>query len=98
MNKISLIGTTRGGRLAEISRLLTSLDIGMMNEVEIIFVDQSCDASVRGLFEEFRERVTFKLISASPCSLSKARNIGLKQAAGNIIGFCDDDAFYDETS
>lgn len=92
-NKISLIGTTQGGREFEIERLLQSLS-GSSDFLELIFVDQTPDTQVEEIVAKYKNSVTVKLIKSAKVSLSKARNLALAQATGNIFGFCDDDAFY----
>lgn len=92
-NKLVLIGTTQGGRTRQIDRLLNSL-IGFDN-IQLLFVDQTTDNSVSAVFDKFSQSIDYVLIKADKCSLSKARNLALLKASGDIIGFCDDDAIYD---
>lgn len=93
-NKISLIGTTVGGRDKQIIRLFNSV-VGFKGRLEIIFVDQTHDKNVRNLVDKFSNDIDFLIVDSERCSLSSARNLALKSAKGNIIAFCDDDAFYD---
>ena len=61
-------------------------------EVEIIFVDQSV-----GLFDSVLEEFPMlKILSVRTgrCSLSAARNLGMKHATGSIFAFPDDDCTY----
>ncbi|MCU7794247.1 glycosyltransferase [Aeromonas veronii] len=94
VNKVSLIGTSQGGREVEVERLLQSL-IGTNSFLEVVFVDQSNDDKISEIVKKYEKEVSFVLLKSLPISLSKARNIALKHCSGNIIGFCDDDAFYD---
>lgn len=93
--KLSLIGTSRGERPDEVVRLLKSLPKNN-DYIELIFVDQSNNEEINDIFSEYIDLIKFKLIKSGPCSLSTARNIALAHATGNILGFCDDDAFYNE--
>lgn len=93
-NRISLIGTSQGGRKSEIIRLLDSLSCYKDNNLELIFVDQTNSDELDDIFDLYNSFVNYKLIKSDKCSLSKARNIALKYASGNIVGFCDDDAYY----
>lgn len=93
-NNITLIGTSQGGRISEVKRLLDSLCYYNGDNIELIFVDQSDTVELINLFNEYKALLNYKLIKSEKCSLSKARNIAISHASGNIIGFCDDDAFY----
>lgn len=93
-NKISLIGTSQGGRKDKIIRLLSSLSCYNDNNLELIFVDQTNNDELHEVFTSYNSSVNYKLIKSDKCSLSKARNIALKYASGNVVGFCDDDAYY----
>lgn len=95
-NKISLVGTTQGGREFEVDRLFNSL-VGTKDFLEVVFVDQSESSVIEEIVNKYRNTVSITLIKSEKLSLSKARNLALREVSGNIIGFCDDDAFY-ETS
>ncbi|MFM5693115.1 glycosyltransferase family 2 protein [Aeromonas caviae] len=97
VNKISLIGTSQGGREFEVERLFRSL-VGTFNFLEVIFIDQSDDYEIESLVNKYKNKVNIILLNTPKLSLSKARNMGLDICSGNIIGFCDDDAFYDYES
>ena len=93
-NKISLVGTTQGGREFEVDRLFNSL-VGTKGFLEVVFVDQSESSAIENIVNKYKDTVTIKLIKSGKQSLSKARNLALREVSGNIIGFCDDDAFYE---
>ena len=95
--RLSLIGTSQGGREKEIFRLLESL-VSVRDSVELVFVDQTRSDAISSVFDKFIGLVNFNLIKTDPCSLSIARNLALDNAKGDIIGFCDDDAFYSASS
>lgn len=92
--KISLIGTTQGGRDKEIERLLNSIASSTYKNLEIIFIDQTDDIIIEQLFLKHAKNIKYKLVKSNKVPLSTARNQGLKLCSGNVIGFCDDDAFY----
>ena len=93
-NRITLIGTSQGGRPYEVDRLLKSL-IGTTEFLEVIFVDQSDNDEILNITLQYQDKVSITLLKRGKMSLSKARNIAIAYSSGNIISFCDDDAFYD---
>ncbi|MEL4371497.1 glycosyltransferase family 2 protein [Shewanella xiamenensis] len=93
-NKISIIGTSQGGRGDLIVRMLESLSYCEV-DLEVVFVDQSSDNNIEKIFNDYKHKVNFKLIKSGKISLSKARNIAVSNSTGNLLTFCDDDAFYD---
>lgn len=88
--KISLIVTTQGNREEEVNRLLKSIEEQTYKEYEVIFVDQSSEAKYKYLSELYY----IKYINTEKISLSKARNIAIKAATGDVIGLSDDDCWY----
>jgi glycosyltransferase involved in cell wall biosynthesis len=91
---ISLIVATVG-RTMELERLLTSLDAQSYKGFEILFVDQNPDdrlVAVRQKYPRLRVRHL-----RSERGLSRARNVGLREANGQIIAFPDDDCWYPST-
>lgn len=93
--RVSLIGTSQGGRNPEINRLLKSINESESKSfLEVVFVDQSDDDQISNIFENYKYTINYKIIKSRKLSLSKARNLALRNCTGDIIGFCDDDAFY----
>ena len=91
--QLSLIVATLG-REAELARCLASLAAQTSRDFEVVIVDQNPDDRVAALLE--RERLPFPLTHVrAPQGLSRARNVGLRLARGNIVGFPDDDCWYD---
>lgn len=91
--QLSLIVATLG-REAELARCLGSLAAQTRRDFEVVVVDQNADDRVAALLD--RERVPFPLTHVrAPPGLSRARNVGLRLARGNIVGFPDDDCWYD---
>lgn len=94
--KLSLIMATIG-RFEDIKFLMESLNKQTYRNFELIVVDQNKHEKLKELVNEYQKFFTIKYIKSSP-GLSKARNIGLKVVEGDIIGFPDDDCWYDETT
>lgn len=89
----SLIVTTQGNRTNEFERFLISLQKQQGIDYELIVIDQSLGTEVEDLCRKYTN--TRKYIrSNGVISLSKARNIGLENAEGNIVAFPDDDCWY----
>jgi glycosyltransferase involved in cell wall biosynthesis len=61
--------------------------------VEVIVVDQNGDDRVREITTPWRAHLEVRVLNA-PRGLSRARNVGLPHARGQIIAFPDDDAWY----
>jgi glycosyltransferase involved in cell wall biosynthesis len=79
-------------RVAEPERLLKSLDEQTYSDFEVILIDQNCDNRLdRALRQHSRLRIHHL---HSERGVSKARNVGLRIAQGDIIGFPDDDCWY----
>ena len=92
--RISLIQTSQNRR-NELHRFIKSLNaqIGIdFKQVQLIFVDQENNLEV---FDEIDKRIEFQYIKYKHCSLSHARNIGLKYVKGDYVGFPDDDCRYE---
>lgn len=88
---ISLIVGTLG-REAELRRLLGSLAAQTVRDFEVVLVDQSGTDALAPVLADFPS-VTVRRVTATP-GLSKARNLGLTLARGELIGFPDDDCWY----
>lgn len=94
--KISLVVTTND-RVKIFERLLKSIENNIYKDVELIVIDQNQFNENDKLINAYKEKIkiihykTNKIIS-----LSKARNIGLKFVTGDIIGFPDDDCWYEK--
>lgn len=92
MPRFSLIVATIG-RTSELRVFLTSLTQQDFSDYEVILVDQNQDDRLGILIEEFIDRMPIVRIS-SPSGASRARNVGLLLASGEIIAFPDDDCWY----
>ena len=63
---------------------------------EVILVDQNKDERLLPIIADFEKRFPIRRYTAEP-GLSRARNIGLNYAEGEIIAFPDDDCTYPKT-
>jgi glycosyltransferase involved in cell wall biosynthesis len=62
-------------------------------EYEVIVVDNAVEARVQRVVKEFEdERVNLRYLPEENVGLSRARNTGLKAAAGRYVAYLDDDA------
>jgi len=94
--KISLVLATIGRDL-ELRRLFDSLCQQSEGEFEVIVVDQSegdARKEVEVLIAYYSKFISIKYIHSDLKGLSRARNLGLKRAVGDVIGFPDDDCWY----
>ncbi|MBJ8083343.1 glycosyltransferase family 2 protein [Bacillus cereus group sp. N14] len=91
--KFSLIMATCGRR-DDILDLLKSLKQQTYKNFELIVVDQN-DIPISELFEEYTNNFSINYIYTPIKGLSRARNIGLQVANGDIIAFPDDDCIYE---
>ena len=94
--KFSLIVATCG-RGAELHRLLESIAAQHYPDLEVIVVDQNADDRVLRVIRPFVGKLEIRHCISAP-GASRARNVGLAQATGDIIGFPDDDCWYPENA
>jgi glycosyltransferase involved in cell wall biosynthesis len=92
---ISLIVATVG-RVAELERLLASLVMQTSKNFELIVVDQNPDDRLSSHLSG-RPLPFPSIVLRSELGASRARNLGIKHAQGDIIGFPDDDCWYPST-
>ena len=90
--KFSLILATVG-RYEEVARFLTSLDAQDYRNFELIVIDQNDDERLTRLLAMYREKFPVRHVR-SERGLSRARNVGLQLADGDVIAFPDDDCWY----
>lgn len=93
---ISLVTATYG-RVKEIDILLQSLKSQTFKDFELIIVDQNEHEIVKDVVNKYIYDINIHYIKSSIKGLSYNRNIGLKHAKGDIIGFPDDDCYYDNS-
>lgn len=90
--KISLIICTLGRR-DELARLLDSLVAQDYPHCELIVVDQNIDGLIDSLIAQYGTILPTRHLR-SPPGLSRARNVGLRVAEGDVLAFPDDDCWY----
>lgn len=90
--KISLVVATLGRR-EELDRLLGSLRTQTFPPFEIVVVDQNPAGHLDALFETHRDGPPIRRVRCPARGASFARNQGLAAAAGDWIGFPDDDCW-----
>lgn len=90
--KFSLILATKG-RMTEIERFLRSLTQQGYGSLELIVVDQNEDDRLDAILKESNLLFPIKHLR-SEVGLSRARNVGVTFATGDIIAFPDDDCWY----
>jgi GT2 family glycosyltransferase len=88
---ISLVVATMN-RTVELDRLLGSLDHQSYRDFEVIIVDQNPDDRLLPLLHLHAGLVIQHLRSER--GISRARNVGLRMAKGDIIAIPDDDCWY----
>lgn len=90
---ISLIVATLD-RVNELDRLLCSLDRQTDRDFEVIVIDQNPDDRLVPITTKY-PHLTIKHLRSQK-GLSKARNVGLRRATGDLVAIPDDDCWYPE--
>ena len=90
---ISLVVCTIGRRDA-LARLVASLEAQTNQTFELIVVDQSSGNDIEDLLANLSIGQGVRHLR-SERGLSRGRNIGLRHARGDVVGFPDDDCWYD---
>jgi glycosyltransferase involved in cell wall biosynthesis len=90
---VSLVVCTIGRRDA-LARLLASLERQTNDAFELILVDQSNGSEVEALLTDRAVGRGVRHLR-SERGLSRGRNVGLRHVRGQVIGFPDDDCWYD---
>jgi glycosyltransferase involved in cell wall biosynthesis len=88
---ISLIVATLN-RVTELERLLNSLEAQSYRDFEVLVVDQNPDERLLPVLDA-HDGLTIRHLR-SQRGLSRARNVGLRVAGGDIISIPDDDCWY----
>jgi len=94
--KLSLVVATRD-RPEQLARLLSSLSHQTAKRFEVIVVDQSKDylaPEVEGIVLGYAKDFPVRYLRDLGKGLSRARNLGLMEAQGEVLGFPDDDCWY----
>jgi glycosyltransferase involved in cell wall biosynthesis len=92
MRTFSLIVATLG-RTTELENLLESLASQAHSGFDCIIVDQNSDRRVKDIVDEWKGVLNLRVVDSAP-GLSRARNVGLAFATGDVVAFPDDDCWY----
>jgi glycosyltransferase involved in cell wall biosynthesis len=95
MPRFSLIVATLG-RTEELEHLFCSFAYQRRSDYEVVVVDQNEDDRLSGLIAAAREWTLVKHVRTKEKGVSRARNLGMIHAQGEIIAFPDDDCWYPE--
>ncbi|HEX3141620.1 MAG TPA: glycosyltransferase family A protein, partial [Rhizobacter sp.] len=77
----------------EVGAFLASLQRQDHRDFELLIVDQNPDERLAPLINEYRQHFRVLRYRSAP-GLSRARNVGLRYASGDVIAFPDDDCWY----
>jgi glycosyltransferase involved in cell wall biosynthesis len=89
---VDLVVTTVG-RTAELERLLASLVEQSHRNIRLIVVDQNDDDRLEATLAQFASELEIHHLRAEP-GATRARNVGLVEASGDLVAFPDDDCWY----
>jgi O-antigen/teichoic acid export membrane protein/glycosyltransferase involved in cell wall biosynthesis len=92
--RFSLVVATLG-RLETLERAMESFAAQRFQRFEVIVVDQNADERLAPVIARFRSRLRCVHLRTTP-GLSRARNLGIAAATGEIVAFPDDDCWYPE--
>lgn len=90
--RVSLVLATLG-RTEEPERFFGSVVRQRFTDFEVVVVDQNTDGRLDGLVERYARLLPVVRVRSAR-GLSKARNLGLRHARGEVVGFPDDDCWY----
>lgn len=92
---LSLILCTYG-RTTDLERLFQSLSMQTFKRFEVIVVDQNPDDRILPYLKQaISDGLKIKHVKLSTPNLSAARNLGIRIAVGEWVGFPDDDCWYE---
>lgn len=95
--KVSLVLATLN-RVDEVGNFLHFLDLQTYRDFELIVVDQNAHDALVPLIDQYRNRYKITHLRTDIPGLSRARNFGLAHVGGDIVGFPDDDCWYDHNT
>lgn len=90
----SLILCTVGRDADVVGEFFESLVRQNRKDYELILVDQNNDDRLVPLVAQYAGRFRLCHVRSTTRGLSRARNLGLRQAKGTLVGFPDDDCVY----
>jgi glycosyltransferase involved in cell wall biosynthesis len=82
-------------RVGEPRRFLETLDMQSCRDFELVVVDQNRDDRIHSLVREFSARFPLVHVKTALRGLSRARNVGIPYAQGEVVAFPDDDCWYE---
>jgi glycosyltransferase involved in cell wall biosynthesis len=82
------------GRTAQLRQLLESLAIQSWRDFDLIVVDQNADDRLAGILADYEGKFPIERLRSAR-GHSRAFNLGLRHATGEVTGFPDDDCWYD---
>lgn len=85
------------GRTEPLRDLLRSLALESVKDFEVIVVDQNSDDRIAEILREFKDTFFIRHVRSGQ-GLSRARNVGIRLARGEILAFPDDDCQYTGTT
>jgi glycosyltransferase involved in cell wall biosynthesis len=85
------------GRTSTLTRLFESLAGQQYRDFDVVLVDQNPPGTLETTVDAYSGRIQIHHLR-SERGLSRARNVGLAAAAGALVGFPDDDCWYDPTT
>lgn len=92
---ISLVLATIG-RTEELVRCIESLSAQTENSFEVLIVDQNTDNRLVPIIAAAKSTgMAIRHLRVASQGLSNARNVGIRAAAGEFVGFPDDDCWYE---
>jgi glycosyltransferase involved in cell wall biosynthesis len=91
--RFSLIVATLG-RTTELEKLFASIAAQNRKDVEIIIVDQNDDARLDPIIATIPQRISVTRLRVAEKNVSRARNVGMDAAHGEILAWPDDDCWY----
>lgn len=95
MIAVSLILATCG-RVEEVRRCLKSFSWQTCQDFEVLVIDQNQDERLSSIVHDAKQAgLQLRHIRLYPPSLSAARNLGIREAHGDVVAFPDDDCWYE---
>lgn len=92
---ISLVACTLG-RSDHLDRLLGSITKQSDLNIQLVLVDQNCNDLIRAIVLKYKDDINIHYVRSAK-GLSLGRNVGMRYCTGSIIGFPDDDCWYNDS-
>ena len=96
--RISILVPTIGERKNGLRRLLDSLIRQDYDNLEVIIIGQDHQTTIQKVCDPYSDKIDIILVPTEQKGLSKARNIGLDTATGDIVLLSDDDCWYKDNA